>query len=322
MNTLIATLVLATAAASVGCSYQLVGWTPGTANPPFAAAEEDLVRDGLVNAKEPGVVRTFLTADGPHVPAEKVVEAIRAARARTLVILIHGCNNTYGEARRSYELARMLLPVKDVVVLEVYWDGGAGDPVALWAHARATSKWAGLGLRRVLNRLDPATEVRVLTHSRGAAVIASALWDLPLREGAKEDERFRAAQAVEAPPDLLRTRLAMIVPAMGEEDLEGCPRDGLDGLIVGVNEDDPAVGKGPLPASWFGSTRLGAERAPFYTHAGPAARRASLVDLGGSQAHDFKDYLLRRPLREEVFPRLFAGDGVAAVASPDLTRAR
>ena len=315
MNKMIATLVLATAAGSAGCTYHRVGYGPSDANPPFSTSEEDLIRDGLTNPADPGVIRTFVNPDGPHVPAEDVARAIRAASARTLVILLHGCNNTYGEARRSYELARWLLPVKDVVVLEVYWDGGAGDPVALWGHARRQSKWAGLGLRRVLNRLDPATEVRVLTHSRGASVIASALWDLPLREGAEEEECFRTAQRVEAPPDLLRYRVAMIVPAMGEEDLESCPRDGLDGLIVGVNEDDPAVGKGPLPASWFGSTRLGAEGEPFYTHAVPAARRASRVDFGGSAVHDFKDYLLRRPMREHVLPRLFEGDGLSTGVS-------
>jgi hypothetical protein len=321
MSKLIATLVLATAVASTGCTYHRVGYGPPDANPPFATSEVDLLTDGLTNPKDPGVVRIFVNAAGPHVPVEDVVHAIHAAAARTLVILVHGCNNTYGEARRSYELARMLLPVKDVAVLEVYWDGGAGDPVALWRHARRQSKWAGLGLRRVLNRLDPATEVRVLSHSRGASVIVSALWNLPLREGVEEEKRFRAAQGVEAPPDLLRTRLAMIVPAMGEEDLEGCARNGLDGLIVGVNEDDPAVGKGPLPASWFGSTRLGAERGPFYTHAVPASRMASLVDFGGSLVHDFKDYLLRRPMREQVFPRLFVGDGYQLTSTPALTTA-
>ncbi len=317
---MIAILVLATAAASVGCSYHRVGYGPDDANPGFSTTEHHLGEDGFTNPREPGVHRGFFTADGLQIPVEDAARELNAG-AKSLVVLIHGCNNTYAEARRSYELARMLMPRKDVAVLEVYWDGGAGDPVGLWAHAREQSKRAGLGLRRLLRRLDPETQVRVITHSRGASVIASALWDLPLREGPEAEARFRAAQGVQAPPDPSRYRLALIVPAMGEADLESCPRGGLDRLIVGVNEDDPAVGKGVLPASWFGSTRLGAEREPFYTHAVPAARRASLVDFGGSGVHDFKDYLLRRPTREHVFPRLFEGDGYQDTSTPALTTA-
>ncbi len=245
----------------------------------------------------------------------------------TLVILIRGINNTYDETRRNYKAARLQLRDlsgrDDLRFLELYWDGRTGNALGLWPFARESSKWAGLGLRPLLRELGGDLDVRVLTHSRGASVIASALWNLPLRESAEAELRFERRQREEPTPDARRYRLAMIVPAMGGEDFGSCPRNGLDRVIVGVNPDDDAVGKGPLPASCLGSTTLGCDPEDFRRHVDPrlneADRRAFLVDFSNSPAHDFKEYLFRRPFEAAMFPLLFEGGAYQARSIPAVT---
>lgn len=341
-----------------GCAFTSVG--PGAAggNPDYPGSDHSFPEDGARDAADPDIHRIVFDQHGDpapdprrHVvddriyaeaghgmrayaraaglaydPAEIRGEYARRLNERggTLVILIHGINNTYDEARRSYELARMKLGRRagGLSFLEVYWDGRTGNPLALWSHARESSKWVGLGLRPLLRALSPGLRVRVLTHSRGASVITSALWNLPLREGADADRRFEARQAAEPVPDARRYRLALLVPAMPEEDFETCPRDGLDRVIVGVNPDDPVVGKGPLPSSMMGSTRLGESPEAFRSSVAPALeRRAFLVILPYSPVHDFKEYLLRRGFEERMLPLLLEGDGYQERSMPAVSRA-
>jgi hypothetical protein len=177
-------------------------------------------------------------------------------------------------------------------------------------------------MRPLLRALSPGLNVRVLTHSRGASVITSALWNLPLREGPDAERRFDARQRREPAPDARRYRLALLVPAMPEEDFETCPREGLDRVIVGVNPDDPVVGKGPLPSSMLGSTRLGESPEAFRSHVEPALkRRAFLVVLPHSPVHDFKEYLLRRGFEERMLPLLLEGDGYQDRSMPAVSKA-
>lgn len=333
MKQLFAVLPAALAAA---CSYQGVGPGLRSGNPDFDVSESSYAEDGFQDRRDPLLFRVFLDAEGTLAPdpADHVIGDIRYAAAgrrlraclgedhdaeatasafacrigaasKTLVVLIHGCNNTYPEARRSYVLARMLMGRRDAAVLEVYWDGGTGDPLALWGHARESSRRAGAGLRGLLRRLDPEMNVRVITHSVGSAVIRAALWG---SDGA-------------APPPLARYRLGLLVPAMGEEEFDACPRRALEDVVIGVNEHDPALLKGPFPSTWFGSTRLGCEPSVFPSHVAPAARDALLVDLSHSGVHDFKDYLLRRAFLERFLPRLLAGDGYQDSSTPAVSNA-
>jgi hypothetical protein len=294
-------------------------------------AEDHVVDGALFDASGSRLSEYFRRLGLPYEPtgiAAGFAGRINAAcgPSGTLVILIHGINNTYDEARRSYKLARMQLREltgrSDLRFLEVYWDGRTGDPLALWPAARETSKWAGLGLRPLLRALDPGIAVRVVTHSRGAAVIASALWNLPLREGEAAEKRFAARQAEAPAPDARRARVAMIVPAMPGEDFDACPRRGLERLIVGVNPDDQVVGKGLLPATWFGSTDLGSDPEAFERHVKPVLNgRAVLADLSNSPVHDFKEYLLRRAFEEEIVPLLFQEDGYQERSTPAVSMA-
>jgi hypothetical protein len=230
----------------------------------------------------------------------------------TLVVLIHGIDNLYAEAHRTFELARMrlgeLFPRRPMVFLEVYWDAHVGSPLAAWGNARPDSKWVGLGLRPLLAGIHGTIPVRILTHSRGAAVASSALWNVPLREGLPLDREYAERQGAIPVPSHPDVRLAMIAPAIGEDEFDTYGSTALDRVILGINEDDPALNKGFLGPRFGGSTRLGCRMSAFDEVVSPLLNRdrkvAFAVNLSASRDHDFKDYLLRRPVRDHLLPLL------------------
>lgn len=333
------------------CAVQHVRFTREGGNPPFAAAEHSYPQDGFQEPGHPDFLRIAFDRNGDLYPdpaetpiddallarchhslrayfggighlydpeelARRLARRIEAAcdPGKTLLLLIHGANNSYPEARRSYELVRLriqeLTRDPEIVFLEVYWDALHGDPLASWGPARETSKWVGLGLRRILRHLPASIPLRVLAHSRGASAISAALWDVSLREDREADSRYRARQRAEPPPVALQVRLGLLAPAMGEEDLVGTR--GLERVIVGLNVDDPVLGKGIVPAAWFGDTRLGCSREAFDAVAARLGDVARLIDLSSSEVHDFKDYLLRRAFADSFLP-LLIGTGAEEV---------
>lgn len=310
-------------ATSIGCAAAAVGY--GSAPQPHL--EYDFPSDG---PEEGDVLRAAFDARGGLQAAATgdYVDLINRrclAESRTLVLLVHGINNSYAEARTTYEVVRLklgqLFRGARFLFLEVYWDGLTGDPLVAWGRARENSKWVGLGLRRLLGGLDPRISIRALAHSRGAAVVSSALWNLPLREDVPSDEEFRARQAEVPVPVLPRMRIGFLVPALPPQDFESY-FDGRSAfeerVVIGVNEDDPAVGKGFFPSGLFGSTRLGcdlgAARAYVEEPLNAKGAAAHVVDLSGSDVHDFKHYVLRKPTVEQFLPLLFERDGLAGPA--------
>jgi hypothetical protein len=299
LNKTLGLFLMAAAAASSGCTAYSVRYDRDGGNPPFERADHDYPSDG---AQSDDVFRICFDRHGelysdPHDPGSDLAARVndRCRGRRPLLVLLHGCNNTYPEARRSYHLARLVvqdrLPALKPVVLEIYWDALSGHPLALWGTAQENSGRVGHGVRRFLARLDRDIPVRVLTHSRGAAVICSAM------EGNDP-----------LPDDV---RLALLAPAMGPEDLAKTAGERrLRRVLVGINEDDPVLGKGVLPATWFGDTSLGCSVEAFRDRVEPAfGDRARWIDFSASEVHDFKDWLLRRPFLEVLLPQLFDGGG-------------
>ena len=302
LNKTLGVFLILTAAAATGCTAYSVRYDREGGNPPFATADHDYPSDG---AQSGDVFRICFDGQGewypdPSAPETDLPERVRerCRGGRPLLVLIHGCNNTYPEARRSYHLAQLVvrdrLPALWPVFLEVYWDALSGSPFALWGTARENSGRVGLGLRRFLSRLDPVIPVRVLTHSRGAAVICSALEG----EGSLPDD----------------LRLGLLGPAIGPDELAACASEHrVKRVLVGINPDDPVLGKGFLPATWFGDTSLGCDVDAFTSGVEPAfGGRARWIDFSSSVVHDFKDYLLRRPFLERILPQLFEDGGGAA----------
>lgn len=84
--------------------------------------------------------------------------------------------------------------------------------------------------------------------------------------------------------------------------------------MLGVNEDDAALGKGPLPASILGSTTLGCDLATAKgVEAGTNRGRtiAQVVDLSGCPTHDFKEYAFRKAFLNDILGAVLADAGVA-----------
>jgi hypothetical protein len=344
----------------LGCAYEHARFDGAGDNVPFARSEYTYPEDGFQDKRRPGVFRVALDAEGSIYPdpalrriddrafeaADFLLETYFAgqgdydpdevaagfarqisgecAGGKSLVILVHGMNNSYSEARRAYDLARRVIrdevPGRGVVFLEVYWDALHGGPLAIWPKVREGSKWVGLGLRRLLSKIDRSVPVRFLAHSRGASVVSAALWNVPLREGGFRDEKFERSARRIPTPSPASLRLGLLVPAMPDEDFSSFfDRSAGDAgsfadvrVILGVNEDDPALSKGPFGPDFWGSTAAGCRADRFARTIAPALNKtgeiASIVDLSASEIHDFKDYLLRRAFLEEFLPRLFERD--------------
>jgi hypothetical protein len=265
----------------------------------------------------------------------------RIAQGRApLVILIHGFNNTAAEAREVYGDADSLIrgAQPDAPRLEVYWDGLSGQgtkrgDVAAWGGAQHNSYFVGLGLRRILNRLDTALPVRVLTHSSGAIVITNALWNVE----AKLDTRSRNPTFLQEIAQYRRNRddstrfptpissdlrIAMIAPAMpGLTFADFATRTPASHstvspsrVIVGLNDRDEVIRKYVGLETIFGSTSLGARTSEFSRWVIPAMNRpgeqprAFCVDFADdSRKHAWTVYLRRAAMRD-LLALLFADE--------------
>lgn len=101
----------------------------------------------------------------------------------TLVVLIHGFNNTPEEAKDSFtEVEKQLrvngLPNGPYQVLEVYWDGRSGAVPFFFLYAQPNAQLVGLALRGVVNQISHAHPIRILTHSLGTLVGCNTLWNV------------------------------------------------------------------------------------------------------------------------------------------------
>ncbi len=343
-------LALMLAPAAAGCAVSAVAPIPPFSNPGLGDREHNLNRDRFLDADtvariavdadghlypDPAIrrvdastlkdcgfcVRSCLEAsggyDGDAVALEHAERLHAMCRGgRTLIVLIHGFNHTYPEAYRAYQSARKEIQLKypggKFAYLEVYWAGYYGDPFAIWPQALLSSKWAGLGLRRILGRLDASIPLRVLTHSRGAAVICAALWNTPMRGTVEEDRRYRAAQEGCPPPSMPAIRVGMLAPAMRAADFEcyedrgNAPVSPHDRILFGINPDDAALQAGGL--SWLAGTALGCSPDQFDGLVAPVLNRNQTrvlrVDFSGSSFHAFLDYLQRDAFTNEFLPLL------------------
>lgn len=208
-------------------------------------------------------------------------------RRPTLVVLVHGFNNLPHEAAVSYDSVRRAIAGRYVdctstVYLEVYWDGRkhwAGIPS--WGYAQDTFTLSGFAFRRVLAAVPEDVPIRILAHSSGAPLIASALWDAQgaLDPKARRSGRFavytdtaRNATGVRALPTAKSIRVGMIAPAM-PADVFYTARDSgpliAERVVLGVNKKDFAIRKGgyapivefrhvlhPPKCRWWGSSCL------------------------------------------------------------------
>lgn len=192
-----------------------------------------------------------------------------------VVILIRGFDNSFAAFRTKYAAMRGWLAqegARPARYLDVYWDAlhrgsvQAGYPFGRFVRSRTNAERAGrCGLRAVLARFPPGTEVTVVTHSLGAEVGLAALSERPPGRG---HVRCGAGEATPVPRHLGDVRMLAFAPAIGRVQLlDGDGRANRDTLgaitrfYLGYNPNDPAVtkrNKGVDLPDWLGGdTRLG-----------------------------------------------------------------
>lgn len=192
----------------------------------------------------------------------------------TLVILIHGFNEKYEDAKTNFDVFRAALSPARYPILEVYWDGltipfrdKAGEfsglsRLSFWPEAVLYSSLAGqFGLRPLLEGIDRPVDVRILTFSRGAAVALSAV------SNSKFDDKFKDDYA-KAPfamnnPRLRSVKMGLVAAAVGtghiNAESDAQLRQPVE-IISGLNPRDFAVSKSILSTSTYGDTSLGGDR--------------------------------------------------------------
>ncbi len=224
----------------------------------------------------------------------------------SILFLIHGYNNSYDEARSSFDYIKSSIQSKTnkrYLFVEVYWDGlfegpfTAPFPIAYWFEALTHSNKAGqVGLRRLINKLPENTDLTILTHSRGAGVAFSAV--LNPKHGTKVSKpKFETFEG----GNLGKIRIISIAPAVGTNH----PVEKLSRLLpagskvfIGFNSEDETLkkskGKIKVGAGKFGDTRLGSDD-EFYKSAETLANKNSIilqrVSYANYKEHAIKGYI-------------------------------
>jgi hypothetical protein len=151
---------------------------------------------------------------------------------KRIFILIHGFNSRIKDSEPPFDTieAQLDLGPEDGVI-RFNWDGLTGELLGagkIWFYATATSQLAGSrGLRRVLARIA-GKQIYLISHSRGASVILSALGNPVYHPGFIEWTRKVTASwqgdysALLTPPPLPdrhnRIHALMLAPAIGRID--------------------------------------------------------------------------------------------------------
>lgn len=234
--------------------------------------------------------------------------ANRIKNKKRVIIFVHGINNDYMQSLVNYNKARSLMDLnsqKDEVV-NFYWDGlkttSLFGAAKVWVSATTNSKLAGeYGLRRILNSISNK-EIYVISHSRGAAVVLSAIANPALKSNEKRiAEEFHHVQIEDAKPLEERGNKIysiMLAPAIGIKDFQNEDEEfkvftpQLKLIHSTVNESDFVLGKGRtgILSSSFTSTDFGFNP-ETQKQIATQYHICEVTDFTGQNSHEFKDYI-------------------------------
>jgi hypothetical protein len=242
-------------------------------------------------------------------------------KGKKIIFLIHGYNSN---PEKSFEIYNLLedaifkkLNKNDFQIVEIYWDGlfkqnNFLNGVKIWDNAQVSAMYAGLGLRRVLSKVDNPNSY-VITHSHGAAVITEALFNVRRFKNeyymAHDDGiEFVQMQNTYLTPTA-NFRVGMLAPAIPGNNVfeeyyqrttaKGNKIEALNNyqFINGFNKYDLITTKG-IFARTFGSTTLAcnlteSDLVENYFIANPKNyKKIDFSDNDEKQSsHDFKDYI-------------------------------
>lgn len=255
-----------------------------------------------------------------------------------IFILIHGYNSRIKDSEPPFDTieAQLDLGPQDGVI-RFNWDGLTGELLGagkIWFYATATSQLAGSrGLRRVLAQIE-GKQIYLISHSRGASVILSALgnpvyqprfieWTKKVVAGWPGDY-----SALLTPPPLPdrhnRIHALMLAPAIGRIDFcdqseqaaivrkEKCGKlrdlgPQLASLRYTVNRGDPVLDKFIGLSGRFNPTDFGLK-----AEVGEAVEReggyCGMLGYGFREPEPF--HAFRRYVRHEAFAAMLFDEGV------------
>ena len=142
-------------------------------------------------------------------------------------ILVHGFNNTEIEAKESYYnlVQKINIDQEKDEIVEFYWEGLIGGGIGsgkIWFNAAGYSQMSGIfGLRPLLNQINNK-EVFIISHSRGASVVLSAIsnppWNKKFESDTEEilEDRFIVKENLKANRNSIKC--IMLAPAIGNID--------------------------------------------------------------------------------------------------------
>ena len=111
---------------------------------------------------------------------------------RRVIFIIHGFNespldNSALENKTTADSIKQIYNNKVFLFVDIYWDGLSAaqgisflkpfNSLHIWPYAQVSATYVGMELRRLLSQLS-AKDIGVLTHSHGAGVITTALFNV------------------------------------------------------------------------------------------------------------------------------------------------
>ena len=232
----------------------------------------------------------------------------RVKNKKRIIIFVHGIDNDYMFSLKNYNKAKTYMNInssKDEV-FNFYWDGLVNQSffgaAKVWVGATTNSQMAGVfGLRRILNTIQNK-EVYLISHSRGASVVLSALVNPSLRES--EIKRVQNAHHVDfSNAESLKENgnkiyCIMLAPAIGKIDFTTDSNQlknftpQLKRMHITINQSDYVLGKGNtgILSENFIATDFGYKESLFNEL---SANYSFLekTDYTGQETHDFRAYI-------------------------------
>jgi len=192
-----------------------------------------------------------------------------AKKGNRIIFLIHGYNNFQEESLSSfYLLKHKLSKYSAISFVEVYWDGLANNTKStkIWSSAQVNSSYVGLGVRKLLNKVNEDVEIVLLTHSLGASVATQALFNVDKWPKKYQKKLDTISNMIPTPPQKHIT-LCMIIPAIPgvntfddlNRTVENNTSQHIKKIIVGYNRKDKALIKKIGLSRYFGATSLGCD---------------------------------------------------------------
>lgn len=278
-------------------------WQKTFGNPPNNAKKNEYSLVKL--ASEKNILSNFKGNE------QEILNRIKkeVSNKKRIIIFVHGFNSTARKSTQNYELARkhMNINPKTDEIIQFYWDGLTSQSILggakIWFDATNYSQMAGeFGLRRILNVIKNK-DIYIISHSRGASVVISALNSNPIKDNQKEEVVNIHNVDFENSKDLLENNnkitCIMLAPAIGVNDFYKADSENdfcdlshqVQTIHITINNTDPLLKKfvGFLSKT-LKPTDLGFKEDAYNTLC-EYFILFEKTDFTGQKVHDFDSYI-------------------------------